>query len=205
MLARDNILVCDDPGQCHLRNGKGLYRPCRPASRFAATTRYTYQDGRETETWGCPFKLNLQQPPNPAATTCGGATRNGRHIKGVSGIARQAGALSSGAYLPNFHRWTSKISRITVDDWPDPKRRTRNLGTEYFGHAPPDSERRADQFRLTPNRTRLTTRWRTGSATPPTFAMPKRSHTFPSPQPTAPVDTRCAGGKANPPAGKEPA
>ena len=119
MLARDNILVGDDPAKVTFER-EGVYTDQATGKPVAATTRYTYQDGENRYVVSFTRRHDLT------------AARMIDAIKGVKRIAARL-ARFDGAYL----RFTGdiEISRYRGGELAETHKDDAIWELMYFGHA----------------------------------------------------------------------
>ena len=119
MLARDNILVGDDPANVAFER-HGVYTDQATGKPVAATTRYTYRDGENR------YVVSFSRRHDLAAT---------RMVDTIKGAKRIAAKLArfDGAYL----RFAGdiEISRYRGDDLAETHKDDAIWELMYFGHA----------------------------------------------------------------------
>jgi hypothetical protein len=119
MLARDNVLIGDDPAKVTFER-EGIYTDQETGKPVAATTRYTYQDGDDR------YVVTFTRTHDLSAS---------RMIDSVKGVKRVAAKLAhfDGAYL----RFVGDlvISRYHGDDLVETHKDDAIWELMYFGHA----------------------------------------------------------------------
>ena len=127
MLARDNVVVGDDPGKVTFEC-EGIYTDQTTGKPVAATTRYTYRDGEDR------YVVAFTRTHDLAAT---------RMIDTITGFKRTAAKLArfDGAYL----RFVGDIgiSRYRGDELVETHKNDAIWELMYFGHARAGGARRA--------------------------------------------------------------
>jgi len=119
MLARDNILVGDDPAKVTFERD-GVYTDHTTGNHVAATTRYTYRDGEER------YVVSFTRTHDLSAT---------RMIDTIKGVKRIAAKLAhfDGAYL----RFVGdiEVSRYRGGELVETPKDDAIWELMYFGHA----------------------------------------------------------------------